>query len=67
MALTTFCDYDYADDTYDSSSDSYDCGAVAAQTGGGRIRPVPQRRRPETPDDDEAVVLVAYLRHRLRL
>ena len=69
-APSTFCDYDFAADTYDNASDAYDCGAIA--TGGASHhpdRPPLRRPRPLPADeaDDETVVMVAILRQRFRL
>ena len=63
---TTFCDYDYAGDTYDNADDTYDCSA--AITADPAFLPIlaPPVRRP-TEEDDEVVVLVAVMRHRFRL
>ena len=65
---TTFCDYDYADDTYDNAADSYDCSAILAASTGRRRPIVPAPTVRIEPDDDEDLaVVVAFLRHRLRL
>lgn len=66
---TTFCDYDFAGDTYDNPDDTYDCGALAQPPSGlGYFDRGPDRPRPKPTDDDEEALLVALiLRRRFRL
>jgi hypothetical protein len=58
---TTFCDYDFADDTYDNPADTYDCGAVAPTVTPSSAKPV--RRLPiviPRPKTIEARVAVSF-------
>ena len=58
----TFCDYDYADDTYDNATDTYDCGAVSGDGGRLPAAPAPRRRRQAgQPDQDDEEALIALL------
>ncbi len=62
---TTFCDYDYADDTYDNAADTYDCSAASTVQD---WYPGPLLTSAMTDDDgDDLLLMVATLRSRLRL
>lgn len=65
---TTFCDYDYAGDTYDNPADTYDCGAVAQPPNGlGWFDRGPESRPRPTDDDEETLLVALILRRRFRL
>lgn len=62
----TFCDYDYAGDTYDNAADTYDCSGVP-DTGPQDWFPGPLLTSTPTTDDGDLLLAVAVLRSRLRL
>ena len=62
----TFCDYDFADDTYDNAADTYDCSGVP-DTGPQDWFPGPLLTSTPITDDGDLLLAVAVLRSRLRL
>lgn len=62
----TFCDYDYAGDTYDNAADTYDCSGVP-DTGPQDWFPGPLLTSTPITDDGDLLLAVAVLRSRLRL
>jgi hypothetical protein len=65
-ADTTFCDYDFAGDTYDNAADTYDCSGVP-DTGPQDWFPGPLLTSTPITDDGDLLLAVAVLRSRLRL
>lgn len=63
---TTFCDYDFAGDTYDNAADTYDCSGEPS-TGPQDWFPGPLLTSTPTTDDGDLLLAVAVLRSRLRL
>jgi hypothetical protein len=62
----TFCDYDYAGDTYDNAADTYDCSGEPS-TGPQDWFPGPLLTSTPITDDGDLLLAVAVLRSRLRL
>ena len=62
---TTFCDYDYAGDTYDNADDTYDCSGAA--TADPAFLPLIVSPAPAEDDGDDLLLMVAVMRSRLRL